>query len=173
MCCCAFLETLNCCWLHDDGDLYPEAEHTIVDAGRGWIDAHAAEQHALAAALADGALRKAATRAVFKWHRAWERRVNALRRADAIRSSVTISKAHRTSTEVLRAVCTKHATLSVFLSAPLDGLQRWQMFVILISLVIAQLLVNIWRVPSDGCLAVVCLCLRMRCPFCFPQDVLC
>ena len=27
---------------------------------------------------------------------------------------------------------------------PLDGLQRWQMFVILISLVIAQLLVNIW-----------------------------
>jgi hypothetical protein len=27
---------------------------------------------------------------------------------------------------------------------PLDGLQRWQMFVILISVVISQLLVNIW-----------------------------
>ena len=27
---------------------------------------------------------------------------------------------------------------------PLDGLQRWQMFIILISVVISQLLVNIW-----------------------------
>ena len=27
---------------------------------------------------------------------------------------------------------------------PLDGLQRWQMFMILITLIISQLLVNIW-----------------------------
>ena len=34
--------------------------------------------------------------------------------------------------------------LQVFLSEPRDGLQRWQMFIILISVVISQLLVNIW-----------------------------
>lgn len=27
---------------------------------------------------------------------------------------------------------------------PLDGLQRWQMFMILVTLIISQLMVNIW-----------------------------
>jgi hypothetical protein len=32
----------------------------------------------------------------------------------------------------------------VFLSEPLDGLQRWQMAMIIISIVVSQLLVSIW-----------------------------
>jgi hypothetical protein len=32
----------------------------------------------------------------------------------------------------------------VFLSEPLDGLQRWQMFMIIVTLVCSHLLVNIW-----------------------------
>jgi len=32
----------------------------------------------------------------------------------------------------------------LFAIQPLDGLQRWQMFIILISVVVSQLLVNIW-----------------------------
>jgi hypothetical protein len=35
-------------------------------------------------------------------------------------------------------------TFATFLSEPLDGLQRWQMFMIIVTLVVSQLLVNIW-----------------------------
>ena len=34
--------------------------------------------------------------------------------------------------------------MHTFLGEPLDGLQRWQMFMILITLIASQLLVNIW-----------------------------
>jgi hypothetical protein len=144
LCCCALLQTLNCSWLWTDGDLYPSEECTVVDAGRQWVDAHAVEQPALAAALADGELVKAAARTVAKWHRAWERRVNELRRAEAITELAHISQLHRSLVELMRAVCTKHSTFAVFLSSPLDGLQRWQMWMILVTLIINQLMVNIW-----------------------------
>ncbi len=163
MCVIAFLETLNVSWLWTSGDLYPEREVTIVDQGRLWVEAHAAEHPALQQALAGGALGQAAARTVTLWHRAWEERISELRRQEAIMDHVGISHAHRASTELMRAVCTKHGTVrlcsrllvhslradaalctkfSVFLSAPLDGLQRWQLWMVLVTLIIAQLLVN-------------------------------
>jgi hypothetical protein len=144
LCCIALLQTLNCCWLVTDGDLYPQQERTIVDAGREWLQARADEQPALAAALADGALEAAAARAVARWHRAWTARVDALRRSPAIRDGMALSHLHRSCTEFMRALVTKHSTCSVFLSAPLDGMQRWQTWMIVVTLVIEQLLVNIW-----------------------------
>jgi hypothetical protein len=144
MCCMALLETLNVSYLWTDGELYPAIARTMVDAAREWVEARAAETPSLAAALEDGALAKAATRAMTLWHRAWERRVNDLRRADAITAHHTASFVHRSCTELMRAVCTKHSTFAVFLSSPLDGMQRWQTFMILVTLVITQLLVNIW-----------------------------
>ena len=150
LCCCAFLETINCCWLHGDGDIYAREELTIVDTGRRWIDAHAAEHPGLADALADGLLAKAASRTVAKWHRAWERRIGELRCANAIRDHISLSQAHRCGTEVLRAACTKHTTMRIFLSAPLDGLQRWQLWTILLTMILNQLLVNIWMFYARG-----------------------
>ena len=148
LCCIGLLQTLNMSWLwgptSDNGDAYPPEERTIVDAAREWIEVLAAEQPALAAALADGALAKAGVRTVANWHRAWERRVNDLRTSEAVTKTMRKAHTQRTSIEVLRALCTKHSTFSVFLSAPLDGLQRWQMWMILISVVASQLLVNIW-----------------------------
>ena len=44
----------------------------------------------------------------------------------------------------MRALITQHPTMSTFLSEPLEGMQRWQKFVALITLVCSQLLVNIW-----------------------------
>ena len=148
ICCCAWLQTLNVSWLWTDGDLYPEIEKTIVDAGREWVEAYAAERPSLAAALADGGVERAAQRVVVQWHRAWVRRVSELRRSKAVTSNAPLSHLHRACTEVTRALCTKvrskglctfscaltlavptrtqHDTFSVFLSLPLDGLQRWQ-----------------------------------------------
>ena len=154
LCCIGLLQTLNVTWLwgptSDNGDAYPPEERTIVDAGREWVEALAAEQPALAEALADGLLAKAGARTVARWHRAWERRVNDLRAGEAVTKTRRKAQTHRTSAELMRAVCTKHETFAVFLSAPLDGLQRWQMWMILISVVASQLLVNIWMFSAKG-----------------------
>ena len=148
LCCIGLLQTLNMCWLwgptSDNGDAYPPEERTIIDAAREWIEALAAQQPALAAALEDGGLSKAGVRTVARWHRAWERRVSDLRTSEAVTKTMRKAQTQRTSVEVLRALCMKHETFAVFLSAPLDGLQRWQMWMILISVVASQLLVNIW-----------------------------
>jgi hypothetical protein len=138
LCCVAFLESLSVSWLATDGDLYPAEERTVVDAAREWVEAHAKLHPPLAAALADGALAKVASRTVGLWHRAWDRRVGELRRTHGITDHLSISYLHRSGCELMRAVCTKHETFSVFLSAPLDGLQRWQMWMIVITLVIEQ-----------------------------------
>jgi hypothetical protein len=153
LCCIAFLETLNVSWLWTDGNLYPEVEHTIIDAGREWLAGYAAERPALAEALEDGAVERAAQRAVRLWHRAWDARVNELRRSDAITAKRALSQAHHACTDIMRAFTMRHATLSVFLSEPLDGLQRWQMFIVIVTLVIEQLLINIWMC--------VCVCARL------------
>jgi hypothetical protein len=60
------------------------------------------------------------------WHRAWEARVNELRRTEAVTAKRALSHAHRACTDLMRAFTTRHATLATFLSEPLDGLQRWQ-----------------------------------------------
>ena len=144
LCCCAFLQTINVCWLATDGELYPDEEETMVDVAYGWVDAHAAKHPALAAALEDGLLIQAAKRTMSTWHRAWKRRVGDLRRADAFTEHHGTALAHRASSELSRAVCTKHSTFAVFLSAPLDGMQRWQMWCMLLTVIVTQLLVNIW-----------------------------
>ena len=138
LCCIALLERLNVCWLCTDGDAYPREERTMVDAAREWIEAQGALHPALGAALEDGALAVAAARAVTMWHRAWMARVNELRRSSPVREQQTLSQAHRACTEIVRAFCTKHDTCAIFLSEPLCGLQRWQMWTILVTLVINQ-----------------------------------
>ena len=167
LCCIGMLQELPVSWIWGDGDLYLSPERTIVDGAYDWLARYSAERPALQQLLADNSLRKRAKRLTRMWRRACEMRIKELRRSDAISAQRVLSQAHRASAEVLRAVCTQHDTfavrasaavaarlrslrrfpmchLQVFLSEPLDGLQRWQMFVILISVVVSQLLVNIW-----------------------------
>jgi hypothetical protein len=165
MCCICFLERQRVSWLWGDGDAYylDGDERTLVDAAREWIDAHAAEHPALAALLRTPELWKVAANTVHVWHRASEARVAELRSSKAVRAQMNLSHAHRSLVAVLRALITRHDTFSTFLSEPLEGLQRWQSaflrcvralvsppdaacaeFVILITIVCSQLLVNIW-----------------------------
>jgi hypothetical protein len=109
--CIAFLETLNCSWLWTDGDLYPAQERTVVDAAREWLEAYAKERPTLALALEDGALAKTASRTVLQWHKAWEGRVNELRRTEAITDHHGRSHVHRAAVELMRAITTKHGTV--------------------------------------------------------------
>jgi hypothetical protein len=142
LCCTASLERLNVCVLFGDASLFPEVERTVVDAAREWTAREAAAKPALARALADGRVVAAAEAATEVWRRATEARVAALRRADAIVATRPAAHAHRGATQLARALCTRQATCAIFLSEPLDGLQRWQMWCILVTVVASQLLVN-------------------------------
>ena len=119
-----------------------------MDVGREWIRSYAKQRPSLAAALVDDtsdqSVRKRAKHTVHKWRAACEWRVGELRRTQAIRSQMSMSHLHRLATDLMRALITKHDTFATFLSEPLDGLQRWQMFIILVTAVFSHLLVNIW-----------------------------
>jgi hypothetical protein len=108
------------------------------------VERYADERPALKEALADDKIRKRAKAFTRLWHCALEQRIRELRRSPAILAQRNLSQTHRASTEILRALVTRHQTFAVFLSTPMDGLQRWQMFMILISVIGSQLLVNIW-----------------------------
>ena len=163
LCVVAYLQDLPVCWIAGDGDLYPEKERTIVDSGLEWVEAYATQHDALADALADGGISRRASRAVKLWRRACDKRVAELRRSDAMRAQMGLSHRHRVATDVLRAMVVQHETFACFLSEPLDGLQRWQQWIILISLVCSQLLVNIWMcVASRSCARTLALTRRSQ-----------
>ncbi len=128
---------------------------TIVDSAREWLERYAEERPALAAALADGAVMARARAITGLWRRATEVKVKELRASMALRAMLNRSHVHRITTRLVRALTRKQETCATFLSEPLDGLQRWQMFVILVTLAVSQLLVNIWM-----CVLAVACCGR-------------
>jgi hypothetical protein len=132
-------------------------------AGREWIERYASEHPELAEALADGTIRTAAKQTTSLWHRACEQRVLDLRRTKAVRDEMSRSQTHRSITGIVRAAVTQHETLATFLSEPLDGLQRWQMYMILVTLVISQLLVSIWMCVRASRLPACLRCLTPAC----------
>ncbi len=144
LCVLALLESMNCCWLATDGNDYGGCERTIVDSAHAWLDAQAAAHPALQSALRGGAAAAAAGHATRRWHRAWGRRIAEVRRSEAVLAHAGTARAHRAASELLRALVTRHETFRTFLSEPLDGLQRWQMWALLMTLVLTQLLTNIW-----------------------------
>ena len=142
LCCIAMLEGLPVCYLWGDPDLYPETERTIVDAAREWVDAHAAYTPEVQALLDGGQLHGAARTTAALWNQAWDATVAALRKSPGITDHRSKSQKQRTATFMMRSLYTKHETFAVFLSDPLDGLKRWQLWICLMSLVITQLMVQ-------------------------------
>ena len=115
LCVIAMLESLNVCWLASDGDEYGVAERTMVDAAREWVEAQAVQHEVLHSALDKGSAADAASRTVRRWHRAWARRIAAVRRSEAVLSHAGTARAHRTGSELLRALVTRHDTGRIFL----------------------------------------------------------
>ncbi len=97
-----------------------------MDGAREWVEGYAASRPALAEALQDGAVQRVAAHTTLLWRRACDARIGELRRSDGVRKLMNRSHVHRTVTAVTRAFTMKHGTFAVFLSEPMDGLQRWQ-----------------------------------------------
>ena len=144
LCAIALLEQLDISWLAGRGDLFGGSERTIVDAATSWLTAHSKARPRVAAALVDRTLAKAARRAIAGWERAWGDRVGELRRSDAIVAQRPQSHVDRTLSAAVVAVRTKHELFATFFSEPLDGLQRWQRWMVVVTCVLSSLFVNIW-----------------------------
>ena len=142
------LERFSECVLRSD-ILDPE-ERTIVDAGHAYLDAQAEAHPALRELLASGTLAKKAGSLTAKWQAVLGNRVAEVRATEALTSHMSLAHFQRTSAEVTRALMMRHETFATFLAPAMDGLQRWQLWIILITLVCSQLLVNIW----------MCVCAR-------------
>lgn len=135
LCCISVLERMRNMWLAGDGNLYAEeAEETIVDVARGWVERTLAPHSELALALESGALRRAASLVTADWSQTWEWRVGCVRREAIMTRKKAKAYMERTLLNVTRALASGHDTLKVFLSEPSDGLQRWESFMILVTL---------------------------------------
>ena len=118
------------CLFSDDGD---RNERTIVDAGYLWLEEQASNYPALAALLEDGSLKKRAQNATARWQAVLGNRVAEIRRAEAITSHLSVAHLQRTSAEITRALMLRHETFSAFMAPAMDGLQRWQMWSLLLT----------------------------------------
>jgi hypothetical protein len=140
LCCIAVLERSPQCRIWGDGETYAAEEKTMVDAAREWIERYAAERPTLKRALKDGKLAARASDLTKQWEACAVDVASALRHSEGVMAQMTRSQVHRASNSVVRAFATKHDTLKVFLSVPLDGLQRWQSASMACSLCVSRML---------------------------------
>ena len=131
----------------DDAD---PLERTSVDAALSWLQSVAEKYPVLAPLLAENQLPAHANLVMARWRRLIAHRIAELRRSETVTDAMSIAHVQRISSNLVHKVVTKHDTFSTFLKPPLDGLSRWQMFMILVTIVMSGLLVNIWMFYSRG-----------------------
>ena len=163
----AVMEALDVCWLVDDE---AEPERTVVDAGREWLEAAAAEDERVKELLDSGELQKAAKRAIKDWKRIMEASVAQLRKNYVLNRFTALTHMQRASGRVIKSLMTDHGTFATFFDA--DGyIMRWQRFMsacrpcsltlrlthlrhfrtaVLVTIVMSTLLVSIWFYSSRG-----------------------
>ena len=125
-------------------------ERTVVDAARQWLDATAARFPLLQPLLADEELPAKAALVMSRWDMVISHRIAELRRSETVTQYMAIAHVQRIGSNLVHKVVTKHDTFSTFLKPPLDGLSRWQLFMILITLVMSGLMINIWMYYLRG-----------------------
>ena len=125
-------------------------ERTVVDAARQWLDATAARFPLLRPLLEEDELPARAELVMARWNMVIAHRIAELRRSETVTQYMSIAHVQRIGSSLVHKVVTKHDTFSTFLKPPLDGLSRWQLFMILITLVMSGLMINIWMYYLRG-----------------------
>jgi hypothetical protein len=125
-------------------------ERTVVDAARQWLDATAARFPLLQPLLEEEELPARAELVMSRWNLVIAHRVAELRRSEVVTQYMAVAHVQRIGGNLVHKVVTKHDTFSTFLKPPLDGLSRWQLFMILITLVMSGLMINIWMYYLRG-----------------------
>jgi len=143
---CSALEGMNRSWLLDDER---GKERTILDAGRAYIDSRCKTNAELASYVQSGELITCAERALRRWRDVHDGVVEEARRHEVLDAHWLFTHKQRAISAVLKSCVTDHETFATFLDAE-GELQRWQAFMILMTLVASSLLTSIWFYSSRG-----------------------
>lgn len=140
MACC---EGFDVTWLVD-----PDRDLTIVDQSRMWLDRLAADDPRLRAALP--AAVDLARVYVKRWSVAFLDRVNDLRNKEneVNRFGLNTQQALEATGTVVKSLLNDHDTFAVFTSDCMTGLERYQRWMVLLTLVLGGLLITIWFYSS-------------------------
>ena len=141
----SWLEDSHATWLVDD-----EKGRTIVDACHAYIDTVVATKkrllhrpHRLAR------LRREAALALRRWKAATQYAMQRARDSDALARQNALVRVQNAGSRIVKSMMTDHDTFSTFLDT--DGfIQRWQRFMILVTLLCSSLLTSIWFYSSRG-----------------------
>ena len=148
--CMALLEGMENCYIVNGvaSKEMEEEEVTMVDQAESWLTGVASRDADVAAALPGARVR--AARMTREWALAQEERIAALRRFELSGQHRSAQQVSRVVGEVVRAAQTKHETFSTFLGPPQDGLQRWQKWCMMLTVIIGGLTVETWFFYSKG-----------------------
>ena len=139
------MEEFDCSWLASDEE--DPNERTAVDAVDAWLRAQGKLLPALGDLLSSGRLQAAAERTRERWDDLMEAKVGAVRRSKVIQKYRMTTHAQRASAVVVQSLMTQHDQFSTFLDTS-ASMQRWQRWMILLTLVIEALLISIWFYQS-------------------------
>ena len=140
----SWLEESHATWLVDE-----EEGKTIVDACHAYIDSVVARQRRLDRPHRLSRLRRDAERALRRWKAATQHAMQRARDSDALVRQNALVRVQNAGSRIVKSMMTDHDTFSTFLDT--DGfIQRWQRFMILVTLLCSSLLTSIWFYSSRG-----------------------
>ena len=140
----AWLEEAEATWLMDE-----EGTTTIVDACYAYFDFVATRQRRLNRHNRLASLHREAEVALRRWRVAAQYAMERARNSDALAKQNALVRFQNAGTRIIKSIMTDHDTFSTFLDT--DGfIQRWQRFMILVTLLASSLLTSIWFYSSRG-----------------------
>ena len=140
----SWLQQSEATWLMDE-----EGTTTIVDACHAYLDYVAARQRRLNRQQRLASLEQEAEIALRRWRVAAQYAMERARSSGALAKQNALVRFQNAGTRIIKSMMTDHDTFSTFLDT--DGfIQRWQRFMILMTLLASSLLTSIWFYSSRG-----------------------
>jgi len=139
-----WLEESDSSWLLDE-----EGSSTIVDACYSYLDTMAARHRRLRKHNRLSHLHREAGVTLHRWRAASQYAMQQARNSDGLAPQNAMVRLQNAVSRIVKSMMTDHDTFSTFLDT--DGfIQRWQRFMILVTLLASSLLTSIWFYSSRG-----------------------
>jgi hypothetical protein len=141
-----YLERSPASWMVTEDE---EDEVTMVDAARRYLLARCRKSRRLRHLLKSGKPHEAALKALRRWQAAREDAIARTRTAESVSSHRGLHLAQRAVSRIAKSCQTDHDTFSVLLDSS-SFIQRWQRWMVLMTVLIAALLCAILFYASRG-----------------------
>jgi hypothetical protein len=146
-------------WRVSSGSTPLAQQRTLQDAADDWLHARLCETPDVYAAVTSAARRRVAL-----WAKYHDRRITRARKECISSSEHAARELHRAVATVHHALVTQHPSVSLITTEFALGFVRWMGFIVLVSVLMAMLVVNIWfcaHPPCTSCCHVCAVCAIM------------